>query len=321
MAATAVKNLATSKLAQLALKFSRDDQLLQELPAFLQTGVKLLNENYLIGKSQLSAYGTSRGFIGNKVIKLLNQDDVVGAFTRLLNENAIGQRIASSPAVTSLIRTLERVPWQTVSQYNGNIFGRAWTAADGVEFGRGASNLFRVAQEAGSGARLTSVARTAGFLRGAGVVGGVVSTGMDIANVASQGNPITAFQREGAGYVADIAKTGFDASLTAAIIAPNPITWGAVAVTGIVWGGAELVDHWDEVTAAAGQAADWVGDRLDNAAHVASEAVDAVADAAGDAVDAVADAAGDAVDAVANAAAGDAIDAVKSSPLNPGNWF
>ena len=29
-------------------------------------------------------------------------------------------------------------------------------------------------------------------------------------------------------------------------LAPNPVTAGLVIGTGLVWGGAELVDHWDD---------------------------------------------------------------------------
>lgn len=193
----------------------------------------------------------------------------------------------------------------TMGRYAGNVFGRPWldplipTTAGPVP--RGATNLVRVLQNPmtsqGYG-RFASLGRTAGALRGLGVVGGIASTGFDVANLAAQGNPVDAFQREGAGYVADLAKTGFDASLTAALIAPNPITWGAVAVTGTVWAGAEIVDHWDDVSAAADTAADWAGDRLGD-----------TADALGDVADG------------ALGKAGDAVDAVKHVDLNPTHWF
>jgi hypothetical protein len=75
------------------------------------------------------------------------------------------------------------------------------------------------------------------------------------------------------------------------MIAPNPVTWGAVAVTGVVYGGARLVEHWDDVTHAADEAVDWAGDKL-----------------------------GDAADAVGGTIS-DGFDAVKDSKLNPGNWF
>ena len=76
----------------------------------------------------------------------------------------------------------------------------------------------------------------------------VVSTIGDAKVVWDHGNPIDAFEREGAGYVADVARLGFSASTTAFLIAPNPITGGIVIVTGVIWAGAEVVDHWDDIT-------------------------------------------------------------------------
>lgn len=97
-----------------------------------------------------------------------------------------------------------------------------------------------------------------GFMRGLGIVGGVVSTGAGVANLVQQGNPVDAFQREGAGYVADVAETAFSASTTAFLIAPNPVT-GALAVgSGLVWAGAEVVDHWDDISETAGKVWDTV---------------------------------------------------------------
>ncbi|MEV7525062.1 PE-PGRS family protein [Streptomyces sp. NPDC091371] len=108
---------------------------------------------------------------------------------------------------------------------------------------------------------LAASSKTAGFLRGAGVVGGVAATGLSIANVASQGNPAKAFQREGAGYVADVAEVGFNASLTLAMVAPNPFTIGAAVVFGAIYGGAKIVEHWDDIKAGAGKAKDWVKEK------------------------------------------------------------
>lgn len=56
------------------------------------------------------------------------------------------------------------------------------------------------------------------------------------------------------------------------------MTWGAVAVTGVVYAGAELVDHWDDVSHAADEAADWAGDRLSDAGDAVSDTVDKVKD-------------------------------------------
>ncbi|WP_097274430.1 PE-PGRS family protein [Streptomyces sp. TLI_55] len=124
------------------------------------------------------------------------------------------------------------------------------------------SNASSAAGETGGlRAGLGAAAKTAGFLRGAGIVGGVLSTGFSAANVISQGNPVDAFKRNGAGYVADVAEVGFNASLTAAMIAPNPITIGLAVGTGLIYGGAKVVEHWDDIKKGAGEAADWVGNK------------------------------------------------------------
>lgn len=86
-----------------------------------------------------------------------------------------------------------------------------------------------------------------GLMRGLGIAGGVYSTAAGVHNVVSQGNPIDAFEREGAGYVADVAETAFSASTTAFLIAPNPVTGGLAVASGVVWAGAEVVDHWDDI--------------------------------------------------------------------------
>ena len=85
--------------------------------------------------------------------------------------------------------------------------------------------------------------------------------------------------------------------MTAALIAPSPITWGAVAVTGLIYGGAELVDHWDEVTAATQQAADWSADQAAKAGRWVGDQLDDIDD----------------ID--------DVVDKIADSPINPMNWF
>ncbi|MEU7604684.1 PE-PGRS family protein [Streptomyces sp. NPDC041003] len=127
-------------------------------------------------------------------------------------------------------------------------------AVEGVE----SASAFR----AGLGAS----AKTGGFLRGAGVVGGVASTGLSIANVASQGWPDEAFKKKGAGYIADIAEVGFNASLTAAMVAPTPFTIGAAVVTGAIYGGLKIYEHRKAIGEGLSKAKDWVGDKAKSAA-------------------------------------------------------
>ncbi|MFH8453660.1 PE-PGRS family protein [Streptomyces fungicidicus] len=150
------------------------------------------------------------------------------------------------------------------AQYGGLTHSRqAVTRAGNANLIKVFNNASRAAGEAGSfRAGLGAAAKTAGFLRGAGIVGGVLSTGFSVANVAAQKNPADAFQKRGAAYVADVAEVGFNASLTVAMAAPTPITIGVAVGTGLVYGGAKVVEHWDDIEEKAGEAKKWVGDKV-----------------------------------------------------------
>ncbi|MFF7732406.1 PE-PGRS family protein [Streptomyces sp. NPDC007984] len=135
-------------------------------------------------------------------------------------------------------------------------------AANSQRFANSVAETTNAARGAGAlRTGLGAAAKTAGFLRGAGIVGGVLSTGFSAANVISQGNPVDAFKKKGAAYVADVAEVGFNASLTAAMVAPNPVTIGLAVGTGLIYGGAKVVQHWDDIKEGAGKAAGWVGDK------------------------------------------------------------
>ncbi|MFJ8281122.1 mucin-2 [Streptomyces griseoviridis] len=123
----------------------------------------------------------------------------------------------------------------------------------------GASRLSAFA--GGAGAAL----RTAGWWRAAGIGGSAVSTVVGAVDVWQEGDPATAFKREGAGYVAKVSGVAFNASLTAAMIAPNPVTIGAAVVTGAVYGVASIVDNWETVKKFPGKVADagaWAGKKV-----------------------------------------------------------
>lgn len=123
---------------------------------------------------------------------------------------------------------------------------------------------------------LRTLPARAGLARGLGVAGGVVSVGADLVDLAAQGNPVEAFSRHGADYVADVTRTGFDVSLTALMVAPTPWTAGAVVVTGVAYGAAELVAHRDDVEALWHETGEVVGDAWDAAGDVLSDAGGAV---------------------------------------------
>lgn len=131
------------------------------------------------------------------------------------------------------------------------------------------------------------------FARVAGAGGAGLSLGLDIWNLIQQGNPVDAFQRDPGSYSSDVAQTLFDASMLALFVAPNPWTAGAVVVTGLIWAGTEIWDHWPEITAGFNDAVDWTGDRIDDVVDFGGDVVDGVTDFASGAVDTVTDKAKD----------------------------
>ncbi|MEU6681999.1 mucin-2 [Streptomyces sp. NPDC046832] len=140
------------------------------------------------------------------------------------------------------------------------------------------ANLLKTGKNAGTAARVAGASRlgafasgagtalrTAGWWRAAGVGGSAVATVVGAVDVIQEGNPVEAFKRDKAGYVAKVSGTAFNASLTAAMIAPNPVTIGAAVVTGAVYGVATIVDNWDTVRQFPGKVADagrWAGKKI-----------------------------------------------------------
>jgi hypothetical protein len=143
-----------------------------------------------------------------------------------------------------------------------------------IRVGKGAYNLARLGDGVTAGTRAASLleglsvaSRTAGAMRGLGVAASAASTVYSAANVISQGNPVKAFKRNGAGYVADVAEVGFNASLTATMIAPNPVTFGLLVGTGVIYGGAKIVQHWGDISKGASKAADWTANTASDLGH------------------------------------------------------
>ena len=205
---------------------------------------------------------------------------------RLVNSSG-GTRATSF--VSRILQTQAGSQLPRVASWTNNIIGRPWVnPANGSVYGRGAGNLVTMARTSGMG----TMARSAGVLRLGGAGFSALATVDGAIGMWNNRAELAQMWQEGgtegkAHVVGEVAETAFNASMTAAMVAPNPLTLGAVAVTGVVWAGAEIVEHWDEISAAAGEAAEWAGDR-------AEEAVDW---------------------------AEDRWDDVKESDLNPMNWF
>ncbi|MEM7340490.1 MAG: hypothetical protein AAF467_17670 [Actinomycetota bacterium] len=134
--------------------------------------------------------------------------------------------------------------------------------------------------------------------RTAGIVGGVASTGLGLYDLYQQGNPIDAFEREGAGYVADVAGTAFSASTTAFLVAPNPVTGALMIGTGAVWIGAEVVDNWDDISGFAGDTWDAGVDLVGDGFDAAGDVLDAGGDLLGGGLDLAGDIGGGIVSSV-----------------------
>jgi hypothetical protein len=117
------------------------------------------------------------------------------------------------------------------------------------------------------------------WLQRIGIVGGVVGGGIGVYKLIEQGNPIDAYERRGAGYVADVASTAFSFSSAAFFYAPNPYTGAAMVVTGAVWLGAEAWDEYgDEISDAVSSAVDSTGDFLSSSAETIGGALDTAGD-------------------------------------------
>ncbi|HEX5620625.1 MAG TPA: hypothetical protein VFX51_19555 [Solirubrobacteraceae bacterium] len=174
--------------------------------------------------------------------------------------------------------------------FNNGLVGRG--------LARGMSALPRLE---GAGSWLSNASRATPIFRRLGIAGGVYSTVTDGYNLIQQGNPVDAFQRDGAGYVADVGRTAFSASTTAFLIAPNPVTGGAVVVSGAVWAGAEIYQHREAIGHAIGTGADWAWDHsaagvVWNNREEIGQALDSGVDMVGDGLSTVADTGGDLID-------------------------
>ncbi|MCI3226764.1 hypothetical protein [Streptomyces sp. NP-1717] len=129
------------------------------------------------------------------------------------------------------------------------------------------ANLVRVAQTGG----LANAASAAGWLRGAGVVGGVAATAYGVANLATYDADM--IKADPSKFATDLTGTAFNASMTALTVAPNPVTAGLAIGTGVLYAGALVWDNHEAIGKGLDTAGDWVGDK-------ASDIGDGIADGA-----------------------------------------
>lgn len=120
------------------------------------------------------------------------------------------------------------------------------------------ANLARVAQQGG----LANAAKAAGWLRGAGVVGGVTATAFGVANLATYDTAM--IKADPGKFATDLSGTAFNASLTALAVAPNPVTAGLAVGTGLVYGGCLIWENREAIGDGLEKAGDWIGDKAED---------------------------------------------------------
>ncbi|WP_329035129.1 hypothetical protein OIE71_20735 [Streptomyces sp. NBC_01725] len=148
------------------------------------------------------------------------------------------------------------------AQYGTYLRNGSWIVPTAAE-----SNLVRVAQTGG----LANAASAAGWIRGAGVVGGVATTAYGVANLATYDADM--IKADPSKFATDLTGTAFNASLTALTVAPNPVTAGLAIGTGVAYAGALIWDNHEAIGKGLDTAGDWVGDK-------ASDIGDGIADGA-----------------------------------------
>ena len=136
------------------------------------------------------------------------------------------------------------------------------TFNNGYAGGMLAKGLQQVPATSRAGQWLANSSKATPWFRGLGVAGGAFGTVTGGYDLIQQGNPVEAFKRDPAAYSSDLAGTAFSASSTAFMVAPNPVTGGAVIVTGIAWAGTEIWQHHEEIGQAIEDGAEWTADKV-----------------------------------------------------------
>ncbi|NGO45772.1 hypothetical protein [Streptomyces ureilyticus] len=224
---------------------------------------------YIEGAANLSAFFTSSttALLGGKSLlsyfkssKVLNAP---GTFTaRLINGH--WDKLSRVPRAGSW---LTRVPVSALAGSDeaamlaGYMRNGAFYMPTSTE-----ANLLRVAQRGG----LANAAKAAGWMRGLGVVGSAGATAWGVANLATMDHG-KAWKEDKAKYLSNWTGTAFNASLTAAMVAPNPVTVGLAVGTGLAYAGTLVWDNWEDISKGAEEAADWVGDKADQAGEAISD--------------------------------------------------
>ncbi|MEV6009862.1 PE-PGRS family protein [Streptomyces sp. NPDC051976] len=162
--------------------------------------------------------------------------------------------VAGSDRLAAQFGGLSHAGTEVIRAGSASLYKVTRNAFEAARTGDEAEGISAASRSASLLRGLTVASKVAGAFRGVGIVSGVASTAFSSANLVSDGNPIKAYKRKGTSYVADVADVGFNASLTSAMIAPNPVSFGFVIATGTIYGTAEVVQHWGDIP----KAAHWV---------------------------------------------------------------
>lgn len=251
------------ELASLAM---RDGETLDDYLQRLQrdgvekiTGSKRLADLFAAvqkGSITAAAFAAAVGGAGGsafKLFKYLKQGKDVTAPGTFLS-TFINNRMAG--AVPGSL--LSKVPPGMVSAITGSdeaaMFGGFMRNGSFFMPSAAEANLLKVAQNGG----IANAAKAAGWLRGAGVVGGVAATAYGVANLATYDADM--IKADPAKFATDLSGTAFNASLTALTVAPNPVTAGLAIGTGLVYGGCLIWDNHEAIGDGIEKAGEWVGD-------------------------------------------------------------
>ncbi|WP_284576953.1 hypothetical protein [Streptomyces sp. 2P-4] len=120
------------------------------------------------------------------------------------------------------------------------------------------ANLLTVAESGG----LANAAKAAGAMRGLGVVGSAGATLYGVANLSTYDSEKIANNPD--KFASDLTGTAFNATLTAAMIAPNPVTVGLAVGTGVIYAGALVWENRENIADAWNTSTDWVGDKAED---------------------------------------------------------
>ncbi|MGH3342029.1 MAG: WXG100 family type VII secretion target [Carbonactinosporaceae bacterium] len=242
-------------------------------------------------------------------------DDVALGFSGALGLLRMRGVYQWSSEAMGLARAAGAGRWWQLAFAGGNRVSSLLPTLNNGLGGRVAAGLLsRIPGGASAGSWLSTASKATPYFRWGGAALSAATTVYDGYKLVTEHplNPIEAVQEDGADYVADLGKTAFGASTTAFFVAPNPVTAGAVVVSGAVWLGAEGWKHYgDEITAGAEAAWDWTGDRAGDVADFATDTWNSGTELAGDAWDAGTEFADDAL-----ATAGDVASDVGGA-LNP----